>query len=122
MLTLSDWIRLVSLCILALSGVTLGAFCQAGPAPSVFIAPEGAPKAEPGPYAVVTEAAFGAPGLRTFRPASLDSFPQRDKMPVIVWGNGGCMMDAPAYAGFLTTIASHGFLVITTVRAESDGG
>jgi hypothetical protein len=35
-------------------------------------------------------------------------------MPVIVWGNGGCTINVPVYGGFLTTIASHGFLVITT--------
>ena len=33
------------------------------------------------------------PGLRTFRPSSLDRFPKRDTMPVVVWGNGGCAID-----------------------------
>jgi hypothetical protein len=43
-------------------------------------------------------------------------------MPVVVWGNGGCSIDAPLYAGFLTSIASHGFLVITTAgTARRDG-
>jgi hypothetical protein len=82
---------------------------------------EGAPKAEPGPYPVTQEAAFGAPGLRTFRPSSLAKFPAHDTLPVLVWGNGGCAVDSPRYAGFLSTIASHGFLVITTAGAPQEG-
>jgi len=41
---------------------------------------------------------------------------------VVVWGNGGCAIDNPKYAGFLTTIASHGFLVITTAGAPAPAG
>jgi dienelactone hydrolase len=82
---------------------------------------EGAPKAEAGPYAVTQEPAAGAAGLTTFRPASLEAFPQADTLPVMVWGNGGCAIDNPRYAGFLTTIASHGFLVITTAGAAAPG-
>ncbi|HET9358656.1 MAG TPA: hypothetical protein VFO58_02850, partial [Vicinamibacterales bacterium] len=33
---------------------------------------EGAPLAEPGPYAVTSEAAFGSPGHIVFRPTNLD--------------------------------------------------
>ena len=79
---------------------------------------EGAPKAVPGPYEVTAEPAFGTTGLRTFRPVNLDSFPKRDKLPVVVWGNGGCAIENARYAGLLTTIASHGFLVITTTRPQ----
>lgn len=75
---------------------------------------EGAPLAEPGPYEVSSEAAFGAPGLLLFRPASLSAFPTRDTLPVLVWGNGGCAIDTTRYSAFLSTIASHGFLVLGT--------
>jgi len=79
---------------------------------------EGAPKAEPGPYQVVSEPAFGAPGFQVYRPAALDAFPTKDTLPVMVWGNGGCAIDSTRYSGFLTTIASHGFLVMGTVPQE----
>lgn len=82
---------------------------------------EGAPKAVAGPYAVTQEAAFEAAGLRVFRPANLERFPRQDTLPVMVWGNGGCAVDSPRYAGFLSTIASHGFLVITTAGAPAPG-
>jgi hypothetical protein len=79
---------------------------------------EGAPLAEPGPYQVTSEGAFGSPGLRVFRPTTLDAFPKKDTLPVMVWGNGGCAIDSTRYSGFLTTIASHGFLVMGTVPQE----
>ena len=79
---------------------------------------EGAPLAEPGPYKVTSEGAFGAPGYLVFRPTTLDAFPRKDTLPVMVWGNGGCAIDSTRYSGFLTTIASHGFLVMGTVPQE----
>ena len=79
---------------------------------------EGAPLAEPGPYKVTSEGAFGSPGFLVFRPATLDAFPKKDTLPLMVWGNGGCAIDSTRYSGFLTTIASHGFLVMGTVPQE----
>ena len=79
---------------------------------------EGAPKAEPGSYQVTSEAAFGAPGLHVYRPEALDAFPKKDTLPVMVWGNGGCAIDSTHFSGFLSTIASHGVLVIGTVPQE----
>jgi dienelactone hydrolase len=79
---------------------------------------EGAPLAVPGPYAITSEAAFGSPGFIVFRPTNLDAFPKRDTLPVMVWGNGGCAIEGKQYSGFLTTIASHGFLVMTTTAQE----
>jgi hypothetical protein len=83
---------------------------------------EGAPKAEPGPYQVVSEHAFGAPGFQVYRPAALDAFPKKDTLPVMVWGNGGCAIDSTHFSGFLTTIASHGVLVLGTVPQEGAAG
>lgn len=78
---------------------------------------EGAPKAIPGPYAVTTEVAFGNDGLKVVHPKELSRFPKKDTLPVFIWGNGGCAMDNPRYAGLLETIASHGILVINTRNA-----
>ena len=79
---------------------------------------EGAPLAEPGPYQVTSGPAFGTPGLMVFHPTNLDAFPSRDTLPVLVWGNGGCAIDTTRYGGFLSTIASHGFLVLGTAAQE----
>jgi dienelactone hydrolase len=75
---------------------------------------EGAPLAVPGPYKVEGGPAFGSPGHVVYRPADLSPFPAKDTLPVMVWGNGGCAINSRRYDGFLTTIASHGFVVLAT--------
>lgn len=75
---------------------------------------EGAPLAIPGPHATVTHVAPGNEGLKVVHPKDLAPFPAREKLPVFVWGNGGCAMDNPRYSGLLETIASHGILVLNT--------
>ena len=79
---------------------------------------EGAPLAVSGPYEVTSGPAFGSPGHVVFHPADLDAFPSEDSLPVMAWGNGGCAIDSTRYSGFLSTIASHGFLVLSTVPLE----
>jgi dienelactone hydrolase len=81
---------------------------------------EGAPLAVAGRYQVTSGAAFGAPGFMVFHPSSLDAFPSRDTMPVLVWGNGGCAINTARYSGFLSTIASHGFIVLGTAAQEGE--
>jgi dienelactone hydrolase len=108
--------------LLALSGVC-SAQLPAGVTPEMIassLPEEGAPKANPGPYVVTV--AFGTASFRTFRPSSLDKFPKPDTLPVVVWGNGGCAVDNTRYNGFLSTIASHGFLVITTAGPPPQEG
>ena len=75
---------------------------------------EGAPLAVAGPYKVESGAAFNSPGHVVYRPADLTPFPGKDKLPLVVWGNGGCAINSTRYGGFLTTIASHGFVVMAT--------
>jgi dienelactone hydrolase len=80
----------------------------------------GAPLAIAGPYATITEAANAAPRYVVHRPTDLAPFPASDKLPLLVWGNGGCAIDNPRYGEFLGTIASHGFIVVTTTSVEGD--
>lgn len=75
---------------------------------------EGAPLAIAGPYKVESGPAFDSPGHVVYRPADLTPFPGKDKLPLVVWGNGGCAINSTRYGGFLTTIASHGFVVMAT--------
>ncbi len=81
---------------------------------------EGAPRAKVGGYTVISIAAFESPRHIVFRPSDLTAFPKKDTLPVVVWGNGGCAIENRKYDGFLSTVASHGFLVLTTVRVEGD--
>lgn len=116
--------------VLAAAGLALCSFVHTAELPPGFsieavnmsLPEEGAPKAEPGPHAVTSEAAFGNAGLVLFRPTNLDSFPKQDTLPVVIWGNGGCAMAVGRHAGFLQTIASHGVLVISTAAATAAPG
>jgi hypothetical protein len=83
---------------------------------------EGAPLAVPGPYEVTSGAAFGLPGYVAFHPTDLGAFPSQDSLPIMAWGNGGCAIDSTRYSEFLSTIASHGFLVLSTVPVEGGAG
>ena len=84
------------------------------------LAVDGAPLARPGRYEVTSEAAFGSPRYIVLRPDDLSAFPSDDTLPVVVWGNGGCSTDSSPYVGFLTTIASHGFLVLAIADVEGE--
>lgn len=79
--------------------------------PGIVGAPGGS-----GPYPAVAEV-----------PASLVDhvvyYPQgaaRGRLPVILWGNGGCRDNGLRYAGFLREIASHGFLVVAAGHARRE--
>jgi hypothetical protein len=85
--------------------------------------PAGFTPAVPGPYTVESGPAFGSLDHVAYRPARLAAFPARDTLPVMVWGNGGCAINSARYAGFLMTIASHGFVVLATApRPGRTGG
>lgn len=81
---------------------------------------DGAPLGVPDPYEVESSPAFESPRFITYHRTDLAAFPERDSLPVVVWGNGGCAIDGTRYGEFLSTIASHGFLVMTTVGLDAE--
>jgi hypothetical protein len=81
---------------------------------------EGAPRAVHGPYDVMAEPAFESPRHVVYRPEDLRAFPYEDSLPVLIWGNGGCAMNSSGYRGFLTTVASHGFVAVATAVVEGE--
>ena len=95
---------------LAFAGLLCFGLAHAAAPPSMeavntVLPEEGAPKAERGPHAVVSERAFGNTALKVIRPSDLARFPKKEKLPVFVWGNGGCAMETPRAAGFFDTVA-----------------
>jgi dienelactone hydrolase/ketosteroid isomerase-like protein len=81
---------------------------------------EGAPRATHGPYDVLAEPAFESARHVVYRPSDLRAFPNEDSLPVLVWGNGGCALNSAGYRGFLTTVASQGFVAIATAVIEGE--
>lgn len=56
-----------------------------------------------------------------YRPADLNALGAR-KLPVLVWGNGGCSADGASARLFLAEIASHGYLAIAPGKVLSGPG
>ncbi|KAL8349277.1 hypothetical protein RB601_001936 [Gaeumannomyces tritici] len=47
--------------------------------------------------------------------------PQGVKLPIMVWGNGACAADGLAFRGFLTEVASHGYVIIASGAPNGQG-
>ena len=87
---------------------------------SIGLPEAGAPKAVVGPYAVASDKPASSTDLLVYRPRDLSGFPARDSLPIVVWGNGACLADGTEFAGYLSTIASYGFLVVGTAPVAGD--
>ncbi len=70
-----------------------------------------------GPYPADYETSTSLPNHTIYRPNTLPS----EKLPIFVWGNGGCSADGTGQLPFLREIASHGFLVIASGSPNGSG-
>lgn len=70
-----------------------------------------------GPFPAVAQVVNAMPLNTLYRPKVMAN----DRLPLVLWGNGGCHNDGLAYSAFLQEIASHGFVVISagTVKKAS---
>ncbi len=78
--------------------------------------PPDAPPAKtnpPGPYAVILESDPGLPTHTIYRPTDLTPFTGNSTLPIVSWGNGACANAGRVFEGFLTQVASHGYLAIS---------
>ncbi len=73
----------------------------------------------PWPAVMLTESSL--PTHTVFRPANLNPFGRRNKLPIIAWGNGACANSPWEHVNFLSEIASHGFLVIAIGPMPKEG-
>jgi len=74
-----------------------------------------------GPYPAIKEIDPRFPDHVIYRPRDLKA-PGRQKLGVLVWGNGGCRSDGARQRLHLEQIASYGYLVIAPGRIESGPG
>jgi hypothetical protein len=70
-----------------------------------------------GPYPADYETSAGLPNHTIYRPQALPA----ERLPVFVWGNGGCAANGTGQINFLREIASHGFLVIASGAPNGSG-
>lgn len=64
-----------------------------------------------GPYPAVIEMDLALPNFTIYRPANISSL-GKQKLAILIWGNGGCSDDGASAYKELAEIASHGYLVI----------
>ncbi|WP_433111943.1 cellulose binding domain-containing protein [Micromonospora sp. CA-246542] len=70
-----------------------------------------------GPYPADYETSATLTNHTIFRPQTLPS----ERLPIFVWGNGGCSANGLSQGNFLREIASHGFLAIANGAPNGSG-
>ncbi|MHA6719870.1 alpha/beta hydrolase [Sphingomonas sp. RS6] len=117
-----------ALATLALVSSAFGASAQTAPGPAAS-----GPEAEmqrnaqipdtpgSGRYPSVKLADPAFPGHTIYRPRNLDALGAR-KLPILLWGNGGCSDDGASARLHLEEIASHGYLVVAAGTIRSGPG
>ncbi len=71
-----------------------------------------------GLFPAIAEARADAPGYTIYRPQTLPN----EKLPLVLWGNGGCRDNGLSASHFLREIASHGYVVIANGAPRQERG
>ncbi|MFF5219425.1 cellulose binding domain-containing protein [Micromonospora sp. NPDC000442] len=103
------------------SKIYAGVVAAIVPATAVIVAlgasPAGAAVGGSGPYPADYETSAGLANHTIFRPQTLPA----ERLPILVWGNGGCSANGLSQGNFLREIASHGFLAIANGAPNGSG-
>ena len=67
-----------------------------------------------GPYKAIMKAEPSLYAHTIFVPQDLSKFGKKQKLPVLVWGNGACSNSPFEHYKFLNEIASYGYIVVAT--------
>jgi acetyl esterase/lipase len=74
-----------------------------------------------GPYKVLMEVDKSLPKHTIYRPVSLENFPKKDNLPIVIMSGPGCNNDGDFYRPFWTEIASYGYLVFALGLPVEEG-
>ena len=94
--------------------VMLGTACKSGPVAPVASQSKVVEDGGTGPCKVLMLEDPSLEAHTIFAPQDLSAFGKKNKLPVLVWGNGACTNSPWEHYKFLNEIASYGFLVIAT--------
>ena len=64
-----------------------------------------------GPFKAVALGEETLSKFTIYRPKNLDDFGSKQKLPILLWGNGACADSSAMHKLYLNEIASHGFIV-----------
>lgn len=108
--------------ILAMSGIsTQFAVLAQGAVPASALASRVVEDGGTGMYPALMLTEKSLPTHTVFRPQDLNMFDEKNKLPIIAWGNGGCGNSPWEHINFLSEVASHGFLVIAIGPMPEEG-
>jgi hypothetical protein len=74
-----------------------------------------------GPYSAIMLTDNSLPTHTIFRPKDLSAFGDKNKLPIIAWGNGACANSPWEHINFLSEVSSYGFLVIAIGPMPQEG-
>lgn len=111
-------ILVVAFFALLLQGITENTFAQqpASHKASETVVEDGGS----GPYKAIMSVDNSLPTHTVFRPKKLDVFNTKNKLPIIVWGNGACANSPWEHVNFLSEVSSYGFLVVALGTLSED--
>lgn len=94
-------------------------------------AQQGAPVVQPasrivedggtGPYPALMISESSLITHTVFRPNDLNPFGNKNKLPIIAWGNGACSNSPWEHINFLSEVSSYGFLVVAIGPMPKEG-
>ncbi|TCC94581.1 alpha/beta hydrolase [Pedobacter frigiditerrae] len=73
-----------------------------------------------GPYKAIMAVETTLPTHTVFHPKNLNLFNTKNRLPIIVWGNGACANSPWEHVNFLSEVSSYGFLVVAIGTISED--
>lgn len=74
-----------------------------------------------GPFKAIMVQESSLPTHTVFRPSDLRAVTKKNKLPIIVWGNGACANSPWEHINFLSEVASYGFLIVAIGPMPKEG-
>jgi hypothetical protein len=74
-----------------------------------------------GPYKALMLTEASLPTHTVFRPKDMSAINEKNKLPIIAWGNGACANSPWEHINFLSEVSSYGFLVIAIGPMPQEG-
>jgi len=74
-----------------------------------------------GPYKAIAVSNSGISTHTIYRPKDLAAFGDKEKLPILAWGNGGCANSNAGHQNYLSEIASHGYLIVAIGPLQAAG-
>ena len=74
-----------------------------------------------GPYKALMLTEASLPTHTVFRPKDMSAINEKNKLPIIAWGNGACANSPWEHINFLSEVSSYGFLVVAIGPMPQEG-